>query len=300
MTTNALLLPKYIEYLSSKKFKLLISLDGDEQGSSLRQYKDGSSAFKDIKAAVDYVYVNYPSYFKENIEFNSVLSSRTSVKEIIDYIKSQYNKVPSISEINTDGVNPNLISEFNEIHADKWNSMMEMEREDRGKVDFLSSPHFERIARYVLGHSPFVYQNYNELLYNSQDKRKENPTGTCLPFTKRVFVTVTGNIMPCERISYSNSLGKIDANGLSIDFNQIASMYNRYYDLAKSVCIHCKERNSCLTCIFYSGLLDDKRKPKCKYFVTQENAKATELEVYNFLSKYPGAYNYIMDKFEIH
>lgn len=300
MTTNALLLPKYIDYLVSKNFKLLISLDGDETGSSLRLYKNGKEAFKDIKSAIDCVRTKYPSFFDNNVEFNSVLSSRTSIKEIVNYIQKEYLKIPHISEINTDGVDPLMESEFNAIYADKWVSMMEMDKSGDSDDDFLNNPHFERIARYILGHSPFVYQNYNELLFDSQHKRKDIPTGTCLPFSKRVFITVNGNIMPCEKIGYCYSVGKVSDNNVFLDFEEIANKYNNYYKIAASKCKYCKEKNSCLSCIFYSGILENPGKSKCKYFVTSENAKASLLEVYDFISHYPKAYNYIMTQFEIH
>lgn len=300
MTTNALLLPKYIDYLVLKKFKLLISLDGNETGSSLRCYKNGKPAFGDIKTAIDEVRSKYASFFKSNIEFNSVLNSRTSVKEIISYIQEQYDKTPSISEINTDGIDPQMKEEFDKIFADQWYSVMEMDRNVESERNFLDNPHFERIARYILGHSPFVYQNYNELLYDSQKERKNIPTGTCLPFTKRVFITATGNIMPCEKIGYNYAVGKIFNRDVLLNFEEIANKYNSYYEMATSRCTHCMERNACLSCIFYSGMLDNPDNPSCKYFVTQENSKATLLEVYDFLSRHPKAYNYIMTKFEIH
>ena len=106
--------------------------------------------------------------------------------------------------------------------------------------------------------------------------------------------------MPCEKIGYNYAVGKVCGQRVSLDFEEIANKYNRYYELASTQCVHCKERNACLSCIFYTGILDKTVKSRCKYFVTEENAKATLLEVYDFLSRYPRAYHYIMTKFEIH
>lgn len=300
MTTNALLIKKYIDYIVSKNFRLLISLDGDERGTSLRLYKNGSPAFGDIISSIDLVQSKYPEYFENHVEFNSVLNSRTSVDGIIKYIQNKYHKVPSISEINTDGVDPNMMSEFNDIYLDKWDSMMDMEQKENNPDNFLNNPHFERIARYIIGHSPFVYHGYNELLFNSQNKRKEIPTGTCFPFSKKTFITVTGNIMPCEKIGYNYSIGKITDEIVSLDYDAIADIYNKYYEIANKRCKYCKEQRACLTCIFYSGMLDNPQQPKCKFFVTDENVKASRMEVYDFLSRYPKAYHYIMTQFEIH
>ena len=86
MTTNATLLPKYMDYLVSKSVHLLISLDGDEKGSSCRVYHNGKQAFPAITKAIDELREKYPRFFEENVQFNSVLTQKTSVKAITEYI----------------------------------------------------------------------------------------------------------------------------------------------------------------------------------------------------------------------
>lgn len=44
---------------------------------------------------------------------------------------------------------------------------------DLGKIKFEDHPRFEQIARYVLKHSPYVYQDYNDLLFADRTKEKE-------------------------------------------------------------------------------------------------------------------------------
>ena len=52
--------------------------------------------------------------------------------------------------------------------------------------------------------------DYNELLYKEMTKEEEFlPTGTCIPFSRKLFVTVNGKILPCERIGHNNFLGSI-------------------------------------------------------------------------------------------
>lgn len=297
MTTNAILLPRYMDYLVSKKFRLLISLDGDENGSSLRVFPNGQSAFKNISYAVDLFRDRYPDYFRSKVEFNSVLSSRTSVKEIIQYINDKYHKLPTISEINTDGVNPKEAVLFESIYLNKLESANELNSETNGQR-FVDNPQFDRIARYILMHSPYAYMDYNELLFDLQKERKKIPTGTCLPFTKKVFVTVTGKIMPCERIGYKYSLGIIDDGRIDIDFAAIAQMYNEYFGKVKNTCSHCFNRDGCLCCILNNGQLNSPS-AKCRYFVTFKDSKLREVEVANFLKRYPEAYAYIMTQYEV-
>ena len=64
MTTNAILLPRYMDYLVKKRFKILISLDGDENGSSLRVFPNGQPAFGKITDAVEQLKDKYPYYFE--------------------------------------------------------------------------------------------------------------------------------------------------------------------------------------------------------------------------------------------
>ena len=299
MTTNAILLPKYMDYLVNKNFRLLISLDGDEKGTSFRVFPNGKSAFNKISESIKVLKTKYPDYFETSVNFNSVLNSRTSVKDITEYINTKYHKIPTISEINTDGINPNEKELFDSIFLGKWKSTIEMEQNN--SIDdqpYWNNPHFERIARHILMYSPYVYMDYNELLFDSQKKRKEIPTGTCLPFTKRIFITVSGKIMPCERIGYKYNFGCIDKESVNIDFDKIALIYNGYYDKIRKTCSKCFNRIGCLCCMFNNGQLDSPS-AECLYFVTEKDSKGMQIEVADFLHKYPKAYTYIMTQYEV-
>ena len=296
MTTNALLLSKYINYLVDKNFRLLISLDGDEVGSSLRVTPNGKPAFNKIIKEVDYVASSYPNFFRNNVEFNSVLNSRTSIKDIITYIRGRYGKFPTISEINTDGVNPEERENFLLLYKKKW--LDDSLYYEQDTESFINHPQFERVARYILMHSPYTYLDYNELLFDNRTQRKELPTGTCFPFVKKAFITVTGNIMPCERINYRYTLGKIDEYGVHIDFAKIAEKYNMYYEKVRPTCDKCSNNNGCLCCMFSNGQLDTPQ-CKCSYFMTPQDAIAMKNEVWDFLKRFPKAYSYIMNSYEV-
>lgn len=299
MTTNAIFLPKYMDYLVSKDIHLLISLDGDEKGSSCRVYHDGEPAFSDITKSISKLRNKYPRFFEKNVEFNSVLTRKTSVKEITDYIYHTYGKTPSISEVNTDGINPQNKKEFEQIYLAKWKSVHDMEQElVSGKINFENHPRFDQVARYIQMHSPYEYHDYNELLFADKAKEKSYPTGTCLPFTKKVFVNVTGRIMPCEMISYEYGYPAIRQGKVNIDFQQIADCYNSYFERSSNICQFCKDQLGCLCCMFNNGMLK-KPKGKCGYFVDSNAKMAMKHEVYSFLLQYPESYSYIMSKFEV-
>lgn len=106
MTTNAVLLDKYVDYLYNKNIRLLISLDGNKRNNSYRLDKMGNSVFDKIVKNATYLKHKYPKYFNNKVNFNTVLHDRNSVYEINEFIYKQFGKKPSISELNTVGVVP--------------------------------------------------------------------------------------------------------------------------------------------------------------------------------------------------
>lgn len=53
MTTNGVLLNKYMDFLVSNDFSLLISLDGDEFNNSYRNNKLGRNSFSHVTDNID-------------------------------------------------------------------------------------------------------------------------------------------------------------------------------------------------------------------------------------------------------
>ena len=106
MTTNAMLLDRYMDYLVENDFHLLISLDGDKEGHGYRVDKSGNNSFDRVIRNVKQLQNRYPDYFRSNVNFNAVLHNRNSVQSIYRFIKSQFDKTPSISELNNSGIRP--------------------------------------------------------------------------------------------------------------------------------------------------------------------------------------------------
>ena len=86
MTTNAILLDKYMDYLVEKRFNLLISLDGDEYNTSYRVDSNGNNSFDRIVKNVDLLREKYPTYFENHVNFNAVLHNRNSVESISAFV----------------------------------------------------------------------------------------------------------------------------------------------------------------------------------------------------------------------
>jgi len=174
MTTNGVLLAKNIQFLEENKFNIVISLDGGtEINNSYRIFKNNKQpAFKNIYNNILEIRSKYPQYFKEYINFNSVLHNKNSFSEIYEFpFQTEFSKTPLVSELDRDSITPNLKDAFltmqksinDSIHNDN-NNLLEIEKEHYvGVVDDL--------RQFLFGYSGYVKSDYLDLLFNYPNKR---------------------------------------------------------------------------------------------------------------------------------
>ena len=297
MTTNGILLDRYIDYLVEKKVRLLISLDGDRYNTSYRVDHRGVNAFDRIVKNVDLVRARYPDYFEQSVNFNAVLHNRNSVESIYEFFQTRYGKVPSIGELNNSGIRPEMREEFNRTYQSSTESLMQSEHYseiERGM--FLKSPTYHSATLFLMQHSEHAYRDYNELLFGKakQDDELTIPTGTCLPFGKKIFVTVNGKILPCERIGHQFALGHVDDLGVHLDFEAIADRYNGYYRKMNPQCSACHNRKACSQCVFNLGDIDGPKAPRCLGFMSKQDAEHYRGTQLRFFQENPEAYHKII------
>ena len=89
-----------------------------------------------------------------------------------------------------------------------------------------SSPKSIEYAKYL---NSFNIKQFNKPLscfFSPESSVKRDtrvlPTGTCLPFSKKIFISVTGKIYPCERIGNEINFGSVTRNGININYSSIA------------------------------------------------------------------------------
>jgi uncharacterized protein len=137
-----------------------------------------------------------------------------------------------------------------------------------------------------------VFKDYNELLLG---KRKATlPTGACVPFGKKMFVTVTGKILPCERIGQQFLLGRVTESGVELDLEAIAAKCNFYYSKVDRQCKKCCNATACIQCVF--NLHDLENSPVCYGFMNRQRFEAYKASQMDFLRKYPEDYYRIMEE----
>lgn len=221
-----------------------------------------------------------------------MLHDRNSASETVKYIKSEYGKIPTVSELNTSGVNTKMSDAFTKIYRQSEESNTSGEDTDQLITELGSkSRTYKAIERYIHCHSNRYYEDYIDLLRDVEPERL--PTGTCIPFSRKIFVTVDGKILPCERIPHDYVMGTIDADNQEIDYELSAAIYNLMMNKVQSLCGHCFNRKGCVQCV-YAIEKEDLGK-RCWGFMSRTAFQQYETRMLGCISRHPDMYRQIME-----
>lgn len=260
MTTNGLLLDKYQEFIVKHKFRLLISLDGNEENDQLRVDLNNRSSFKRVFDNTKRLMSDYPDYFSQKVEFNSVLNKYSTVEEIHEFISKEFGKTPLIEPISLNELNEDKYAEYAAIRQEYIEpAELVAKRKER-------SPQYKELGFFFYYQLNNSIKHYSELLYQKVRYKKRIPTGTCLPFFKKIFISSDNGIYACERIGLHHRLGRLE-DGVCIDFDAIADLYNNYFDKMESQCRACYSVTDCGQCLFQMKMKNET--PVCPTYMGQ-------------------------------
>ncbi|MCD7901323.1 MAG: radical SAM peptide maturase [Bacteroides sp.] len=297
LTTNAVLLNRYMDYFEKHKFRLLVSLDGDEKNTSYRVNLAGHNAFSTIMNNVDVLRNKYPQYFEECVSFNAVLHNKNSVQEIYSFFKNKFGKIPRIGELNSTGIREDKKKEFMETYRNTAESLKQAEHYEEIERDiFMQADSYRELTLYLYQYSGYVYNDYTDLLID-KSKLRSLPTGTCMPFSKKMFVTVNGKILPCERIGHQFALGEITDHGIVLNFSTIVEQYNTYFEKMEKQCENCWNVKSCRQCLF--NLQNLEKRPICNGYMNENAFNQYTKRQIAFLQKNPEMYKKIMEEVNV-
>jgi uncharacterized protein len=294
MTTNGVLIDNHIDYLVDQNFSLLISLDGNSFNNSYRVTKTKTNSFERVLSNVNYIKKRYPQYFIENVNFNAVLHNRNSVEEIYNFFKSQFNKIPAIGELSNSGINKSMIEEFNKTYKNINESLQQSEHYDElSKKIFINLPHTQSIGLFINNYTEYLFKNFSDF-FISPRTYKRTPTGTCLPFGKKLFLTVNGSILPCERIGQNFTLGKVSEKKIDVDLEKIATFYNNLFAKIKTLCNTCYNSQGCIQCIFNLPNSGESNSMQCYGYTSFNEFKEYLSSHASYIEKYPFTYQRIL------
>jgi len=268
MSSNGLLLSKYMNYLAENSVEVAIRLDGDEKGNAFRVLRNNKSSYDMVIKNLEKVKKKYPDYFEKYISFLTVLHSLNSYKSVYTFFTKKFKKIPIISTINTLNLNEQYRNEF--ISTFLYHKKAKSSDLKTMRNMLLHHPRVKEIADTLEKYSGNVFRDYGQLILRQKRniKRKNSiPTGTCLPFALRIFLTTNGIILPCEHISRIFDLGQVRQDGINIDPDYIALKYNQYYSKIKPLCEQCYLDDKCMECLFNTKI--ETENPECEFFTDE-------------------------------
>jgi uncharacterized protein len=192
------------------------------------------------------------------------------------------------------GIKPEMQQAFMQTYQNSEESLHQSEHYDKIERDmFIKASSYKSLSTYLLQYSNFVYKDYNELLLGKGKINQILPTGTCPPFSKKVYVTVNGKLLTCERIGHQFALGEVTDTEVKLDFEAIAQKYNQYYTKLDKQCKACFNKKACVQCIY--NLPDiDKSKVTCHGFMSKKDFESYQNAQLSFLIDHPEDYHRIM------
>ncbi len=288
MTTNALLLAKHMDFLYEHRFALLISLDGHRHHNAYRVFPNGRPSHGQVVRNVRALKEKYPDYFKKYVNFNAVYHNRSCLKEVHDYFETEFGKTPMIGELNTAGIDPSSQDAFLETYASMAEDFEETEAPQTLIEDlFIDLPTLGSLSKFIHSYTDGSFSDYAELLA-AKERSKRYPSGTCVPFERKIFLTVNHKILPCERIGHQYAVGHATADRVWLDPEGIAKTYSTHFSRLAELCQRCAAADNCGKCMFYiewhSG------KPRCGSFMSYDQRRSRFSSHLGELEKDPGIY----------
>lgn len=294
ITTNAILLGKYMDFLVEKDFHLLLSLDGNEMNNSYRLTQNGNASFDIVVANALKLKKKHPSFFEKNVAFNTVLHNRNSVEESVTFIWNTFGKVPSIAELNTNGIADEKRKEFRAMFVDKFGSFEQATNCEPLQEKLLLSPNDLQLNSFLDTFTKNIYRSYMDLFLQTDDC-EYIPTGTCAPFSRKIFLTVNGKILPCERMGQDIALGYVRNRQVELDLDKVIDFYRKKYEQLISKCTECVQWKNCGMCIYY--MKEKGGRLVCPIFYPRRLAEREYFSRFiSMLEEHPDAYKRIVNE----
>lgn len=280
MTTNALLIDKFADFLSKHKFRILVSLDGNKKHDSYRKTVFGKDSFDIVYKKLKLVQKYYPVLFS-NIRFNAVYTDKSEAGDILNFFMAEFGKYPQFNQLHKPDLTAKEVNKIKSMYKE-----IEIPYELSTHKDLiLESPIHKHIFEFCMKLSSHTYHDEGELSNNGVSTLNY-PTGTCVPFSKRIFVTFDGNLFPCEKINRDIPWGYVDSSErLIINASDIVERFNSMLDKYERICSTCYLQQCCIKCAFQStGFNCDNKK-------TKEQFRKMLSQIYSYIEKHPDIVN---------
>lgn len=256
ITTNATLLTDDVmELLAEHKVGLLISLDGPadihnrNRGFASGKGDPHSVIMDNLKRFKQ----KYPQYFNEYVSFNTVFTGTDSFRKIDSFFGT--NEVFDENKFMSTLVSDNYVKKENTVNDEfieeskytsflRWLAYLGRLKNFKSK---LSEMQFIRVDSL---RKDKQYGDKIELSYCSHHN------GVCIPGIQKLFMNVSGDFYPCERVSECSKACKIGNLETGFDVEKIQRLLN-IESLTEKECHDCWAYEYCTMCLVEADGLEE-------------------------------------------
>ena len=291
LTTNGTLLTEeIIKLFVDFNVSILLSLDGPRSITDrFRVFPGDRGAFDSISSSLKKIKRNYPSYFKDKISINAVLSPPYPYDSVISFFSDQKLFEPILERISI-----NLVDE-NEIDFSRTPDL----KKNRDKPDEGLKKMLERYKRSLIQgrydqltlEKSFFLEDFYTISRRKLIPLKSQfpPKGTCLPCQRRLFVSTKGKFYMCEKVGTNYEIGDVERG---VDFDKVFGFLNAYDEFFQG-CGNCWALRLCKKCfndVRRGDRLDEGRKKEfCK--VMLHNIEANLITYCEIMEENPDAFD---------
>ena len=249
LTTNGTILnDDIIKFFSKYKVDIMVSLDGPQKihDTNRRFSSDGSGSYKKIMKNLE-LFKQIDEEYYSSIHFNTVINPYN------DYSKIKSGMIEN-RLFNLENTNISII--------DDRGLSMNVEYSDNYIKEYYYSMFLVFLERYNLisfsEQQESVMQEFSEydsfcnIILKKADslKKKDAPSGPCVPGKQRVFVSYDGECYPCEKVSELSSFLNIGNVFDGLDVDRIKRLLNIASNNEKK-CKRCWAFRMCNHCVVH-------------------------------------------------
>lgn len=254
ISTNATLFnDEKLKFLEDNNFSVLISVDGPREiHDANRRFLSGGGTFDHIMRNLSKIKEEYPRLHR-NIIFNAVIDTT------LDPVCTNQFFI-SCEDFENMSVQSSLISSEYRTKADDVperfiiDEEMEVFKIYLQKIGRLGKKHITR----------FADNKFNTMygaMYEMRPRSAEIPTaihpsGPCIPGARKLFMTVDGTFIPCEKVSEISDAMKIGSVDTGFDLKKVEALLN-IGKLTEEECKNCWALRLCDVCALAADEVSD-------------------------------------------
>lgn len=263
ITTNGTLLEDKLDYFNSHDIYITISLDGPREiHDQTRRTCNNEGSYDKVMHVLHIINNQYPQLFKR-VMINAVVNPNNDFGCINDF----FDHSDMVKDINS---SMSIITDQYARKGIKLNEDFVVKNEYEhfkvmlSKLGRLDKKH---ISRLIEKRFDDLKKMYDHTSLTTKLPHSVHHGGPCLPGVQRLFVTVNGEFLPCERVSETSEMMNIGNATDGFDLEQVRQLLN-IGKITDKQCLNCWAFRHCYMCAAFADDLKElsaaKKLAKCQ------------------------------------